>query len=62
MGKPKADDDDDKVAVDRADDREDENDSDSDADSGTKIRPSKSKVGESKDNLRQRSDWFQRRR
>lgn len=65
MGKAKADENDDhtttadRQADDTAESAETDNESDSDADS---LKPVKTKIGEAKDNLRQRSDWFQRRR
>ncbi len=62
MGKAKADEDDDTTAVDRDEENDEENETDSDSDSDDVLRPAKTKIGESKDNLRQRSDWFQRRR
>jgi hypothetical protein len=61
MGKPKADDEDNATAEDR-DKRGEENETDSDSDSDDNLKPEKTKIGEDKDNLRQRSDWFQRRR
>lgn len=60
MGKPKPDDDDDTTAAERDDDRE--NDSDESNSEAENLRPVKTKIGEEKDNLRKRSDWFQRRR
>ena len=61
MGKPKPDEDDDTTAADSDDERGDNetDESDSDADN---LKPVKTKIGEEKDNLRKRSDWFQRRR
>jgi hypothetical protein len=65
MGKAKSDENDDTANEDRRGDDADEKaktDDDSDSDSGSDLTPAKSKIGESKDNLRQRSDYFQRRR
>jgi hypothetical protein len=63
MGKAKSDENDDKTKDDpRGDDDKSETDKKSDSDSGSDLSPAKSKIGESKDYLRQRSDYFQRRR
>jgi hypothetical protein len=65
MGKAKSDENDDTTTEDRRGDDADkraETDHESDSDSGSDLKPAKSKIGESKDNLRQRSDYFQRRR
>jgi hypothetical protein len=65
MGKAKSDENDDTTTEDRRGDDDDERaetEEESDSDSGSDLRPAKSKIGESKDNLRKRSDYFQRRR
>jgi len=61
MGKAKAEEDKQTTAEDR-EERGEKKESDSDSDCAGNLKPAKTKIGEDKDNLRQRSDWFQRRR
>jgi hypothetical protein len=61
MGKPKPDEDDDTTAA-ASDDKRGDNETDESNSDADNLKPAETKIGEEKDNLRKRSDWFQRRR